>query len=212
MLTKKRLAFLAVSLFIGFLLISRGVSTNAQWIYQLDAYGNELFRLDVTREMTDRIFFLTQIGSIRNLLYLALVIGAILILKKERKHFFWFGTTMAISGGLAPLLIKTSMQRARPTDGLFLRTGYSFPSGHTMGTLALYGLVILLCFMYIEKRWLRNTLVGLSLAIIILVSWSRIHLGVHFLTDIIGSVFLGVSLLIGSWLALDFFNNSKNQY
>lgn len=58
---------------------------------------------------------------------------------------------MGIAGGLTPLVLKHVFRRARPTDGLMTRGGYSFPSGHTMGTLALYGLIIILAAIYIKK-------------------------------------------------------------
>jgi len=204
-LSKKTWARIGMFLIVGFIVIARGVSNESEWVAQLDVYGNEVFRLDVPMETSTRILSFTQIGSIRNLLYTALAIGAILLYKKEKIHFFWFGITMAIAGGLAPLVLKNAISRARPTDGLFSRGGYSFPSGHTMGTLALYGLVLILAYKYIKNAWLKYTIMIASLTIIILISWSRIHLGVHFLTDIIASIFLGVALLIGAWLFLDKF-------
>ena len=200
---KKKLSLLmSLLLFLGFLLLARGVYFNAPWIVELDYHGNAIFRLNLTREVTSMIFLFGRIGTIRNLLYTALFIGAVLLYNKEKRSFLWFGISMGIAGGIAPLIVKNAIRRARPTDGLMLRTGYSFPSGHTMGTLALYGLVIMLAAIYIKKAWLRYTVMISSLAIILIISWSRIHLGVHFLSDIIGSMFLGLSLLIVAWLVI----------
>lgn len=202
---------LSLLLFLGFLILAHGVYFSAAWVLDLDYRGNAIFRLNLTREVTSMIFWFGRIGTIRNLIYTALFIGAVLLYNKEKRSFLWFGISMAISGGLAPLVVKNAIRRGRPTDGLMLRTGYSFPSGHTMGTLALYGLVIMLAAIYIRRSWLRYTVMISSFAIILIISWSRIHLGVHFLTDIIGSMMLGLSLLIVSWLALSYFRGSSER-
>ena len=209
---KKKLS-LVVSLlfFVGFIWVARGVYSNEAWIMELDYYGNEIFRLDVSQELTSAIFTFTHIGSIRNLLYVGLVICALLLYKKEKSSFLWFGFSMGVAGGLAPLVMKNVFRRARPTDGLMMRTGYSFPSGHTMGTLAVYGLIMMLAVVYIKKIWLRYVVMISSLAIILIISWSRIHLGVHFLSDIIGSMFLGLSLLIVAWQILMHINQKNEQ-
>ena len=155
--------------------------------------------------MTTMILRVTHIGNIRNLVYMSLFIGALLLYNKERISFLWFGMSMGISAFVVPLTLKKTFLRARPTDGLLTRGGYSFPSGHTMGTLALYGLIIILAIIYLKKAWMRHTVILTSLALILLISWSRIHLGVHFFSDIIGSLFLGVALLIIAWLILVYF-------
>lgn len=201
---KKKLGWIAsLVLFVSFLGMSRGVYFESTWLAQLDHYGNELFRLDLSSEMTDWIFSFTQIGSIRNLILLALVIGALLLYNNKKHSFFWFGITMMIAGGLTPLILKQVFGRQRPVDGLFTRTGYSFPSGHTMGTLALYGLIIMLAMTYIKRTWMRYTVMIVAFSIILIVSWSRIHLGVHYFSDVLGSLFLGVSLLNGARLVRD---------
>ena len=209
---KNKLSLLVSLLFLmGFLWVARGVYFNEPWIMELDYYGNEIFRLDIAQETTAMIFRFTHIGNIRNLLYTALFIGALLLYNKKTRSFLWFSISMAITGGFTPLILKNAIGRARPIDGLMTRTGYSFPSGHTMGTLALYGLVIILAAIYIKKTWLKYTIMISSLAIILIISWSRIHLGVHYLSDIIGSMFLGISLLIVAWLILMRFNGESER-
>jgi undecaprenyl-diphosphatase len=109
---------------------------------------------------------------------------------------------MAFIGGLVPFVLKNIFQRTRPTDGLMVHTGYSFPSGHTMGVLALYGLLIILVMLYFRKDLIRNLLLSLFYLLIPLIAWSRIHLGVHYPSDILGSFFLGSGLLLIARLIL----------
>ena len=202
MMTKKKTGLTALALFAGFVVIATGIVTDAGWIQRLDDLGNQLFRLDISHEASELILTMTHVGSIRTLTLIALVVGAILLLRKKFIGFLWFGMSMAIVGGMVPWFLKEFFARPRPTDGLMSRGGYSFPSGHTMGTLALYGLIIILALVYLKRSWQQTLLIVASLGIILLISWSRIHLGVHFFTDIIGSVCLGVSLLLGAWQAL----------
>ena len=210
---KNKLSLFVSFLFLmGFLWVAHGVHSNEPWIMELDYYGNEIFRLDISREATAIIFWFTQIGNITNLLYVALLLGALLLYNKEKHSFLWFGISMGITGGLTPLVLKQAFGRARPNDGMMTRVGYSFPSGHTMGTLALYGLVIILAAIYIKKAWLRYTVMISSLAIILMIAWSRIHLGVHYLSDILGSLFLGLSFLIVARLILSHFNGESEGY
>jgi len=197
---KQKLAlFVSLLLFIGFIVMAWGVYLDMPWITEIDYFGSKIFRLNLSQENTSLTHSFTQIGNISSLLLTALVVGIVLLYFKRKWQFLWFGFSMGIAGGGAPLLMKHLIQRMRPTDGLMTRSGYSFPSGHTMGTLALYGLIIILAATYIKKAWLRYTVIISSLMIILIISWSRIHLGFHFLSDILGSLCLGLSLLIVSW-------------
>ena len=207
---KKICLLVSFLLFAGFLVLLYGVLVNATWLAELDYFGNEIFRLDVSQELTSTIFNFTQIGSINYLIFVALFIGAVLLYHKKWFSFFWFGFSMGIIGMTVPLVLKNTIQRPRPTDGLMIRVGYSFPSGHAMGAIALYGLVIILAAIYIRKAWLRYTMMISSFAIILIISWSRIHIGVHFLSDIMGSILLGLSLLIVSLVVLSHFRE-KNE-
>ena len=203
---------LSLFLLLAFIWIALSVYFEAAWIVRLDNFGNEIFRLDVSQEVTSLIFSFTHLGSIRNLVYVGLVFCAVLLFKKEFHTLLWFIFCGGISGGLAPLVMKNVIRRARPLDGLMTRTGYSFPSGHAMGTLAMYGFIMMMAVIYIKKTWLRRTVIVVNTAIILTISWSRIHLGVHFLSDIIGSLLLGLALLIISWQVFLHINKKRTQY
>ena len=210
---KQKLALVvSLLLFVGFIVMVWGVSFYRPWIAELDRFGNELFRLEMSEVGVSLIYSFTQIGNIRTLLLTALVVSIVLFYREGKYCFLWFGFSMGIAGGGAPLLMKNVIQRARPVDGLMTRSGYSFPSGHTMGSLALYGLIIILAAIYIKKVWLRYVVMVGSFMIILIISWSRIHLGFHFLSDIMGSFFFGLSLLIVAWQILLKVNGATNSY
>jgi membrane-associated phospholipid phosphatase len=106
---------------------------------------------------------------------------------------------IAVPGGmLLNELLKLGVHRHRPfLDGWFVDwSGYSFASGHTIGATLLYGqLLLFLLPLMKSKRWQR--LATLSAAMLVmLVGFSRIALGAHYLSDVIAAIFLGVLWLM----------------
>lgn len=208
---KKSSLFMLIAFLASFVVIGWGIYFDASWIVLMDDFGAQIFRLNISSEASSMIYSFARIGNISYLLLIAFIIALVLLFKKEIRNLFWFGFSMGLTGGLAPLVLKNVVRRGRPTDGLMTRSGYSFPSGHAMGSLALYGLVIMLAIIYIRKLWLRYTVMISCFAIILIISWSRIHLGFHFFSDVVGSLFLGVSLQIVVWNVYLSISNDKKK-
>ncbi|PEZ06853.1 phosphatase PAP2 family protein [Priestia megaterium] len=140
----------------------------------------------------------TFIGSTPSVVTLSLLV--IFFLYKvlhQRKELILF---IAIVGGHVILnqLLKLSFQRDRPNlHRLIEIDGYSFPSGHAMSAFAVYGALSFLLWHDISTRWGRIALILTSSVIILMIGISRIYLGVHYPSDIIGGFLAG-----GIWLAL----------
>ena len=98
------------------------------------------------------------------------------------------------------LLIKVQVGRPRPTGHLvhIIQTaiGYSFPSGHVMAYISYWGL--LFCFgviLFQGRHWWRTALLVILAAFVVLVGPSRIYLGDHWASDVLGSYLIGGVLL-----------------
>jgi undecaprenyl-diphosphatase len=107
----------------------------------------------------------------------------------------------ATSSGLLTELIKAIIQRPRPAPDLVdvfsALTSFSFPSGHVMFYTALFGFIGYLSYTLLKQSWKRSILLGFSGGLILLVGLSRIYLGHHWASDVLGAYLLGGLTLLG---------------
>src|SRR6266700_4773085 len=110
---------------------------------------------------------------------------------------------VAVPGGmLLNEWVKILVHRQRPfLEGSFVDwSGYSFASGHTIGATLLYGQLALFILPAMKGRHWRRLTVFSAAMLIVLVGFSRIALGAHFLTDVLAAIIFGVL-----WLAFCLF-------
>lgn len=131
----------------------------------------------------------------------ALATGALLWrLGRERcARIFVF---CALSGQVVLMLAKQSFQRPRPDiiDRLAGAGWYSYPSGHAMLAPVIWGLGLLLLSQSVSNAWIRRVLLFLAVTIPIAIGVSRVYLGVHFPSDVIGALVLGTGWIL-LWLS-----------
>jgi membrane-associated phospholipid phosphatase len=137
-----------------------------------------------------------------------MVTGTALIffLFKYKKAALYILLTML--GGLVSTLVKVAVNRPRPSDTvvriLQKTTQQSFPSGHVLFYVVFFGFLILLMYqLQGVSRALRATVIGFSLLFIFLIPISRIYMGAHWFTDVLGGFLLGlICLYVLSWFYL----------
>ena len=87
--------------------------------------------------------------------------------------------------------------RDRPTLNVLVNeTGYSFPSGHSMISIVFYGYLVYLIYKFINNKKIKYLLMGLLSVIIFTIGFSRVYLGVHYTSDVIGGFTFGIAYLI----------------
>jgi membrane-associated phospholipid phosphatase len=88
-------------------------------------------------------------------------------------------------------LAKEIVARPRPSGArLVPGTGFAYPSGHVLAAAATWGFLPVIAGLYVRRRWAWWVLTTLACTIIGLVAWSRVWLGVHWTSDVIGSLFI----------------------
>ena len=94
-------------------------------------------------------------------------------------------------------IFKFIFRRSRP-NGIFLvdASGYSYPSGHTMVSFAFYIYLLYLLCKKIDNKLVKILLTIFTTILLALIAFSRIYLGVHYLSDIIGGLLLGTTCLL----------------
>ena len=94
-------------------------------------------------------------------------------------------------------LLKRIVQRPRPTEFRIVEeSGYSFPSGHSMVSMAFYGYSIYLIYKYVKNKYLKYISIILLSILICSIGISRIYLGVHYTSDVLAGFMISISYLI----------------
>jgi undecaprenyl-diphosphatase len=126
-----------------------------------------------------------------SLLLITVVIAAILFFKKHRPESLLLLGAMG-GDALFVLVAKGIIQLHRPLDSLIADSGFSYPSGHTAGSLVFFGTLAFLAWQYL-KSTSEKASVGFGVVFVVyLVGFSRLYLGVHWFSDVLGAVFIGV--------------------
>lgn len=98
--------------------------------------------------------------------------------------------------------LKTLWDRARPDAEVVSvaveTAGTSFPSGHAMGATSLYGAFAALTWIHLDRRRYRTPITLTLLALPVAIDVSRVYLGAHWLSDVVGGSALGLLVLIPS--------------
>lgn len=177
---------------IGFLALAEEVFH--QEIMNGDIVGydivSKLFKFNVSTSIAK---FITNFGGAIFVISLTTILFFVI---KDKK----IGISIITNLGIVTILnqiIKFIMQRPRPTEFRIIEeTGYSFPSGHSMVSLAFYGYLIYLIYKYINNKHLKRTLIIILSVLICIIGVSRIYLGVHYTSDVLGGFLISFAYLI----------------
>ncbi len=157
-----------------------------------------------TDGLTPIFRFLTFVGSSWFLTPLAL--GAIaLFLWLRRFRVAGVFAASVLTGLLLTTGLKLLFGRDRPPAGLEIGSAVStgsFPSGHTLNSTVIIGLVLMVAALYSRRRWAQIVAVLGWLLTIAAIASSRIYLGYHWLSDVLGGFTLGLAILAFTLIAL----------
>lgn len=145
-------------------------------------------------DFTTKIFkIITEFGGATVLICIALI--SIIVIKNKR-----IGTAILlnlVSVGWLNYILKVMVKRPRPEEFRIVEeTGYSFPSGHSMASMAFYGLIIYFVLKYMENKKAKISMVTILSILILAIGISRIYLGVHYASDVLAGFIFSITYLI----------------
>lgn len=177
---------------ILFLALAEDVFNNE--IMHGDVIGYKIISTYLIRDSLTPIFkIITWFGSATCIILLALILFFTI---KNKKVGLLISTNLIIITILNQAL-KIIVQRPRPTEYRIINeAGYSFPSGHSMVSMAFYGFLIYLIYKNIKNKYLKISLIVILSLLIVMIGISRIYLGVHYTSDVCAGFLVSLSYLI----------------
>lgn len=177
---------------IGFLALAEDVFHKE--IMQGDIIGYKFISTYLISDFATPIAkFITNFGGATFLIGITVVLFA--IIKNEKIGIAIFSNLFIIT--ILNQLLKRILQRPRPKEFRIINeSGYSFPSGHSMISMAFYGYLIYLIYKYVKNKYLKWSLIILLSILICSIGISRIYLGVHYTSDVLAGFMISISYLI----------------
>jgi membrane-associated phospholipid phosphatase len=152
---------------------------------------------------TDVLQAVTQLGGATVLLAVTIVAALVLLLKRRIAHAALMGAALLGGEGLN-MALKAAFERPRPSfsEPLATAAGYSFPSGHAMVALTVYGALAFVAATSVKSRRARVLIPVAAAVLVLAVGFSRLYLGVHYVSDVLAAYGAGVAWLMLCGLTL----------
>ena len=192
-ITKKNFKWLVLFIaLIGFLALAEDVFNKE--IMNGDIIGYKIISTFLISDFATPIAkFITNFGGAIFLITLTVIL--FILIKNKKIGLSIFSNLIIIT--VLNQLLKRILQRPRPTEFRIIEeTGYSFPSGHSMVSMAFYGYLIYLIYKYVENKHVKWISIVLLSILICSIGVSRIYLGVHYTSDVLGGFLVSISYLI----------------
>lgn len=168
-------------------------------------YGIGAFFYDLREPVrTTMVTGITRIADRSGQTLITIIAVILLMLFRKWWTGLWFGLTVLIGSDYLNDFVKNIFQRMRPDqiDHLVEQGEYAYPSGHAMGAMIIFGGLLFILIRYLRAKRQDTAILTWVLAVffsllILAIGLSRIYLGVHYPSDVIGGFSLGLA-----WLSL----------
>ncbi len=193
---KKKYILISI-LLIVFLLLTILVLTGSVKLFDSSIY-NFLINLR-SKPMDTFMKTITKFGNTMSVIIILAIL--VFILKKDDGYLLVINTVCVVSSNQ---ILKHIIRRPRPDHlRLVKEKGFSFPSGHSMVSIALYGILIYIVNKNIKNKTLKIILISLLSLLILFIGLSRIYVGVHYPSDVLSGYILATVITI---LVIDYYN------
>lgn len=144
--------------------------------------------------------------------YLTIGAAALYFWRRKSTRIAIYLVVTNLVGGAIDTVVKVAVDRPRPEfqDPIADAFGKSFPSGHSMASTVGYGTLLLAFMPLIPTRW-RPVAIGAYVAIVGMIAFSRLGLGVHYFSDVLGGFVLGLSWLFVGTAAFSIWRTERGK-
>lgn len=183
-----------------FAAIAYFVKVNEAVLSGIDSPIIHLIRGNLTEGKTFFFTYITKFGNTVTIVLLTAVAFLLLFKFKEKIAAYWLMINIVLIQGAGNVLLKLFFNRERPSvEHLVEASGKSFPSGHSSGSMLFFGTLIFLMPKLIANKNIRLAVQILLGFLILMIGTSRIYVGVHYPTDVLGGFLIGASWLCFSY-------------
>lgn len=142
--------------------------------------------------LTKYFIFVTEVGDLYGYLVVLTIMIVLSIFVFKKWKYVIQTTIVLVLSGVSNLILKRFIDRARPgIEHLVSVETLSYPSGHAMSAMAFYGFVIYVLYRFKINTFLKVIAIIILVMLIFSIGISRIYLGVHFPSDIVGGYIAG---------------------
>jgi len=190
---KKNLKWMVVAICLIIFIITSVMVYTGSDIF-IDSFLYEfIYKYFISDSVTEIVKSITFLGDVFGIILIC--IASLFIFKDKRINMCIVSNLVIVT--LLNNILKLIFMRERPSiNPLTVENTYSYPSGHSMVSMAFYGYLIYLIYNHISNRKIKYLLIGILSVLIFLIGISRVYLGVHYTSDVIGGFCFGISYII----------------
>ncbi|WP_052401064.1 phosphatase PAP2 family protein [Oceanobacillus jeddahense] len=174
--------------------ITWGIYFENSWIHSFDLSWIERIQGTISEGKTSFIMFMTELGSMKAVIAMTIIICIVLFFKRKFAEGLWFGGTILFCAAIGGKVLKKIVDRDRPAFlQLIEKTNESFPSGHATATTIFYGFIGMVLILAVYQVWKKIIIGFITLIWIGFILFTRIYLGIHFPTDVLAGFVYGLA-------------------
>ncbi|MBO6194719.1 MAG: phosphatase PAP2 family protein [Bacilli bacterium] len=183
----KKKTFLLINVLLIFIIILLETKYNGL-LTDFDLKVSEFVWSFRSSFLTSIMKFISFLASFK---FIIIILIIVIIIKKD----IYFPLNMSIST-LINILLKRIFKRVRPQNIIVIEKTYSFPSGHAMSSMSFYGYIIYKVYNSKISIIYKRFIISLLSILILLIGFSRIYLGAHYLSDVVCGYLISLEYLI----------------
>jgi membrane-associated phospholipid phosphatase len=169
---------------------------------------------DRFHDQATSIRILEAISFLGKPIFLVFAVGlpVLWLLRHGGRRLPIFLVVTCLGGGIIDTIVKVAVGRPRPEvdEPILTAFGKSFPSGHSMQAVVCYG-ALLVVFLPLCDGWKRRAAITATIVVILAIGFSRLTLGVHFVSDVLGGYALGAAWLLASIAAFEIWREERGR-